>query len=525
MIPALLVSEPTSGQEVEFAIMSREATLAVPSIAEARRHYDSLGEFDFVVPGGGHGAAAVCRALLERGFTVAAVANPIDEGGHSARIRWALYRHLGYWPIIPGDTMNLLGGGLADPAIYSVTNSRLPKDLGDLTAGEVFGQAVDEAIAASPEVSEALEEFKRFMVGIGAAAQEDLIATGLASLPGASLQNVLHAAVMVHAGAYRKGLRAIDEGAYLCGSYLLERAMGGMPRGLMIPMSFDKVTLVTEHAGGRKVVGGINRVLLAKGDGPNGLEYGEMVPSSMLPNAPEEAAEQEASKLSGAKVVDWHSAEVEHGPLGEPFNNDWVFKEVRRYAPRMNPFLGEIMRRLRKGGGVVIPPGNAHESTYTFFLLSGLWEELQAARRRGVRVTLVCNPHNLLLTAGYTVADYLRSIEQAATFALAGRKVKAEEMIDRVVVNDPSTASEKAQRMMRGEGIPAVVKQELLHRTPCGPVTVTPEEVRDLEARGLEVVHRPMLEVQTVSIRGIETEAVSYEKEKVLEAVLAPGVR
>ena len=137
---------------------------------------------------------------------------------------------------------------------------------------------------------------------------------------------------------------------------------------------------------------------------------------------------------------------------------------------------------------------------------------------------LICNPHNLLLTAGYTVADYLRSIEQAMAFARGGRAVMAEEIIDRVVVNDPSPASEKAQQMMRGEGIPPVVKQELLHRTPCGPVTVTPQEVERLTARGLALVHRPMLEVRTVSIRGIETEAVSYQKEKLLDAILAPCV-
>jgi hypothetical protein len=502
--------------------MSGEATLAVPTIAEARRHYDSLGEFDFVVPGGGHGAAAVCRALLERGSAVAAIANPIDEGGHSAKIRWDLYRHLGYWPIIPGDTMNLLGGGLCDPAVYSITNSRLPKDLGDKRAEVVFGEAVDRAIAGRPEAKATLGEFRRFMLAIGAAAQEELIGAGLASLPGASVQNLLHAAVMTHAGAYREGLQAIDEDAYLCGSYLLEREMKAMARGLCAPMSLDKVTLVTKHAGGRKVVGGVNRVLLAKGNGPNGLQYGEMVPSSMLPNAPEESAEQEQQKLASAKVLDWYAAEVEHGPLSEPFNNDWVFREVRPYAPRINPFAVEVMRRLKKGGGIIIPPGNAHESTYTFFLLSGLWEELQAARRRGVRVTLVCNPVNLLLTAGYTVADYLRSIEQAAMFATGGRAVKVEEMVDRVVVNDPSPASEKARQMMRGEGIPPAVKQELLHRTPCGAVTVTPGEVKELEGRGMEVVHRPMLEVQTVSIRGIETEAVSYQKERLLDAMLAP---
>lgn len=497
-------------------------TLAIPAIDEVRAHYQSLGEFDFVVPGGGHGAAAAARALLDQGHTVAAVANPIDEGGHSARIRWDLYRHLGYWPIIPGDTMNLLGGGLADPAIYAVTNNRLPKDLGDKTAEAAFAEAVDAAIAAHPEAKDTLEEFKGFMCAAGAVVDRELVAQGLASLPRASVQNLIHAAVMIHAGAYRKGLQAIDQDAYLCGSRLLERVMKASPRGIVIPMSFDKVTLVTKHAGGRKVVGGINRVLLAKGDGPNGLEYGDMVPNFMLPEAPEESPEAEAEKLAAAKVVDWYSAEVEHGPLDEPFNNDWVFKEVRPRAPRVNPVLVEMLRRLKPGGGIVIPPGNAHESTYTFFLLSGLWEELQAARERGVRVTLVCNPHNLLLTAGYRVADYLRAVEQAVSFARGGVCARAEEFIDRVVVNDPSAASEKAQQMMRGEGIPAVVKQELLHRTPCGAVTLTPEEKAELEARGLEVWFRPMLEVRTVAIRGIETEAVSYRPESLIEAILAP---
>ncbi len=498
------------------------SAFAVPAIDEVRAHYQSFGEFDFVVPGGGHGAAAVTRALLNQGYTVAAVANPIDEGGHSARIRWDLYRYLGYWPIIPGDTMNLLGGGLADPAVYSVTNSRLPKDLGDKTAESAFTDLVEAAVSAHPEARSTLEGFKEFMAAAGAAVDRELVARGLASLPRASVQNLLHAAVMMHAGAYRKGLQAIDQDAYLCGSRLLERAMKASPRGIVIPMSFDKVTLVTKHAGGRKVVGGINRVLLAKGNGPNGLEYGDMVPNFMLPDAPEESPEAEAAKLAAAKVVDWYSAEVEHGPLDQPFNNDWVFKEVRPRAPRVNPFLVDVLRRLKPEGGIVIPPGNAHESTYTFFLLAGLWDELQAARERGARVTLVCNPHNLLLTAGYRVADYLRSIEQAVSFARDGAAVRAEDLIDRVVVNDPSTASEKAQQMMRGEGIPPEVKQELLHRTPCGAVTLTPEEKAELETRGLEVWHRPMLEVRTVAIRGIETEAVSYRAESLTEAILAP---
>lgn len=498
--------------------MSATKPFSIPSIEEVRRHYGALGDLDAIVPGGGHGAAAVCRALLEKGHTVAGVANPIDEGGHSARIRWDLYRSLGYWPIIPGDTMNLLGGGFCHPAIYSVTNSRLPKDLGDKTAEMVFGEAVDRADAGGR-----LAEFKSFMTAVGAEIQRGLVETGLVALPGASLQNVLHVGVMVRVGAYRKGLQAIDQDAYLCGSHLLERAMQATARGLVLTMTYDKVTLVTKHAGGRKVVGGINRVLLAKGKGPNGLEYGDMVPNSMLPAAPEESPEEEARKLGSAKVVDWYPAEVEHGPLGEPFNNDWVFKEVRPFTPHINPFLVELIRRLKPTGSIIIPPGNAHESTYTFFVMSGLWEELQAAKSRGVRVTLVCNPVNLLLTAGYTVEDYLRSIEQAVKFATGGKDIKAQEVIGRLVINDPSTASARVQKMMRGEDIPPVVKQELLHRTPCGPVTVSPDEVRQLEGRGIEVIHKPMLEVQTVSIRGIETEAVSYEKEKLLDAVLAPS--
>jgi hypothetical protein len=502
---------------------SASEALAVPLIEQVRAHYAGLGAFDFVVPGGGHGAAAVCRALLDRGHIVCGVANPIDEGGHSARIRWDLYRHFGHWPIIPGDTMNLLGGGFCDPAIYSVTNSRLPRDVADKTADVVFGEAVDRALAAHADARAILEPFRAFMASIGAAVQAELVEPGLVSLPGASLQNVLHAGAMVHAGAYRKGLQAIDEDAYLCGSFLLERAMQADPHGLVIPMSLEKCTLVTKHAGGRAVVGGINRVLLARGDGPNGLEYGDMVPNSVLPAAPEESPEQEARKLAAAKVVDWYPAEVHHGPLAEPFNNDWVFTEIRQFHPAINPFLVEVMRRLKPGGAIIIPPGNAHESTYTFFVMKGVWQELQAAKRRKVRVTLVLNPLNLLLTAGYTVAGYLRSVEQAVRHATGDQSIKIEHIIERLVVNDPSTASEKAQKMMRGEDIPAVVKQELLHRTPCGPVTISAEERRQLEARGIEVIHRPMLEVQTVSIRGIETEAVSYQPDLLLDAILAPA--
>jgi hypothetical protein len=500
--------------------MSAASGLSVPSAEQARAEYASRGQFDFVVPGGGHGAASVCRALLEEGHTVAGVANPIDEGGHSARIRWDLYRHFGYWPIIPGDTMNLLGGGLAHPAVYSVTNSRLPKDLGDKPAFVAFAEAVDGAVEKRPASDRpVLEDFKRFLTEMGAAIQRDLVVPGLASLPGASLQNVLHAGVMVHVKAYRKGIPALDEDKYLSGSYLLEREMKADRRGLVVPMTFDKITLVTKHAGGRTVVGGINRVLLARGDGPNGLEYGDMVPSFMLPDASPESPEAEAKKLSDAKVVNWYPAEVEHGPTTEPFNNDWVFKEVRPFTPRINPFLAEILRSLKPGGSIVIPPGNAHESTYTFFIMSGLWEELQAAKSRGVRVTLVCNPVNLLLTAGYTVEEYLQAIEQAISRA-AGRQIAAEQVIDRVVVNDPSDTSEKVQRMMRGEGIPREVKQVLLHRTPTGPVTVTADDVARLESRGLEVVQKPMLSVETVSIRGIESEAISYEKQKLLEAIV-----
>ncbi len=499
--------------------MSAASGLSVPSTEEARKEYVSRGDFDFVVPGGGHGAAAVCRALVEEGYTVAGVANPVDEGGHSARIRWDLYRHLGYWPIIPGDTMNLLGGGFAHPAIYSVTNSRLPKDLADTPADVAFAEAADAAIEKLPASDRpALEDFRSFLTEMGAAIQRELIGSGITSLPGASLQNILHAGVMVHAGAYRKGIPVLDQDKYLCGSHLLEREMKATERGLVVPMTFDKITLVTKHAGGRTVVGGINRVLLARGDGPNGLEYGDMVPNSMLPDAPPESSEEEKKKLAAAKVVDWYPAEVEHGPVIEPFNNDWVFKEIRPLTPRINPFLVEVIRRLKPGGSIVIPPGNAHESTYTFFIMSGLWEELQAARSRGARVTLVCNPVNLLLTAGYTVEDYLQAIEQAITRA-AGTKIKAEQVIDRVVVNDPAATSEKVRKMMQGEGIPREVKQVLLHRTPTGPVVVTPDDIARLQSRGLEVIQKPMLSVETISIRGIETEAISYAKEKLLDAI------
>jgi hypothetical protein len=261
-------------------------------------------------------------------------------------------------------------------------------------------------------------------------------------------------------------------------------------------------------------------VLLAKGAGENGLEYGDLVPNAMLPSAVPESPEKEADKLRAASVVDWYAAEVEHGPLSESFNNDWVFKEIRPVRPKVNPRLVQVMRALKPGGAVVIPPGNSHESTYPFFLMEGVLEELQAAKARGVRVIVVCNPVNLLLTAGYTVTDYLRSIAQALRQATGGRDIAVQEVMDRVVVNDPSGASESVQRMMRGEGIPPEVKQELLHRTPTGPVVATPEEVAALEKRGVEVVQKGMLEVQRVSIRGIETEAVSYQTGKLVEALL-----
>lgn len=494
--------------------------LSVPSAEEVRREYRSRGGCDFICPGGGHGAAAVCAALLSKGYSVAGVANPIDEGGHSARVRWDLYRYLGYWPVIPGDSVNLLGGGFAHPALYTVANSRLPKDTGGRSAPSLFLEVLEAAAPGRPESDRAvLDEFTPFLTQIGESVQRQLIDPGITTLSGASLQNLLHVGVMTHVGAYRKGLRSIDEDQYLRGSYLLERAMKADPRGLVLPMSLDKVTLVTKHAGGRTVVGGINRVLLAKGDGPNGLAYGEMVPNFMLPDAPPESKEAEAQKLAAASVIDWYPAEVEHGPTTQPFDNDWVFKEIRPLSPRVNPFLIELLRTLKPNGAIVIPPGNAHESTYAFFILAGLWEELQAAKARGVRVILICNPVNLLLTAGYTVDDYLRSIEQALRHT-TGRDIAAEEVFDRVIVNDPSDTSDKVQAMMRGQGIPLEVKQVLLHRTPTGPVTVSDGDLARLRARGMEVVQKAMLAVETVSIRGLETEAISYEREKLIEAML-----
>ncbi|MGA2434776.1 MAG: 2-phospho-L-lactate transferase CofD family protein [Bryobacteraceae bacterium] len=490
----------------------------IPTLDETRERYTALGQYDFVVPGGGHGAASVCRALLDRDYTVAGVANPIDEGGHSAGIRWDMRRYLGYWPVIPGDTMNLLGGGFAHPALYAVVNSRLPKETGGRKAPELFSAAVD-AVAAKRPASDrpVLEAFQRFLSAIGEAVQEELVEPGLVKLPGASLQNVLHVGTMVHAGAYRKGLEAVDEDRYLCGSWLLEREMLAASKGRVIPMSFDKVTLVTQHAGGRKVVGGINRLLLARG--PDGaLEYGGMVPNFMLPDAPPESAEEELRKLKAAKVVDWYAAEVVHGPADQNFNDDWVFQEVRPVTPRVNPELVRVLRSIKPGGSIVIPPGNAHESTYTFFVLGGLWEELQAAKARGVRVVLVCNPVNLLLTAGYSVEDYLGAIEQALGRA-SGHKLRAAEIIDRVVVNDPSACSEKVQRVMRGEGVPREVKQVLLHRTPTGPICLSKDEKSRLEGQGIEVVERAMLSVETISIRGIETEAISYSKNMLVDAI------
>jgi 2-phospho-L-lactate transferase/gluconeogenesis factor (CofD/UPF0052 family) len=492
-----------------------------PTVPEVEAHYARLKGIDYVVPGGGHGAAAVCRPLLARGRRVAGVANPIDEGGHSARLRWALYQRLGYWTIIPGDTMNLLGGGFANQAVYAVTNTRLPKDLGDTPADEVFVGAVESALAkAAPADRPALEAFREFVRVVGKTAQEQLVAPGLASLAGASFQNVLHAATMLHAQAYREGRDAIDEDQYLVGSYLLERAMGVPEQGRVLPMSFTKVTLVTEHAGGRKVVGGINRVLLAKGCACGHLYYNDLVPASMIAGAEPETEEEERAKLAAAKVVDWYAADVYHGPITEPFNNDWIFGEVRPLCPPMNPRLAAVLRALGSGGMLVIPPGNCHESTYTFFLLAGVLDEIMAARQRGARVVLVCNPVNLLFSAGYTVRDYLRSVEQALRQS-CGREVPVREVLDRVIINDPTTAPESVQRMMRGEGIDPVVKQELLHRTPAGPVTVDREELAALEAEGIEVVHRDMLEIQPISIRGIQTEAVSYHPEKLTEALLA----
>jgi hypothetical protein len=135
-------------------------------------------------------------------------------------------------------------------------------------------------------------------------------------------------------------------------------------------------------------------------------------------------------------------------------------------------------------------------------------------------VTLVCNPVNLLLTAGYTVEDYLVSVEQAIRRAAGDEAIAAEKVIDRIVVNDPADTSEKVQRMMRGEDIPREVKQVLLHRTPTGPVTLSAEEMGRLESRGIEVIKRSMLSVETVSIRGIDTEAISYERGKLIETII-----
>ena len=36
----------------------------------------------------------------------------------------------------------------------------------------------------------------------------------------------------------------------------------------------------------------------------------------------------------------------------------------------------------------------------------------------------------------------------------------------------------------------------------------------------MEVVQKAMLSVETVSIRGIETEAISYEREELIEAII-----
>ena len=59
--------------------------------------------------------------------------------------------------------------------------------------------------------------------------------------------------------------------------------------------------------------------------------------------------------------------------------------------------------------------------------------------------------------------------------------MRIEEVVDTVIVNDPSGASESVQRMMRGEGLPPEVKRELLHRTPTGPVITSPEEILALK--------------------------------------------
>ncbi len=58
-----------------------------------------------------------------------------------------------------------------------------------------------------------------------------------------------------------------------------------------------------------------------------------------------------------------------------------------------------------------------------------------------------------------------------------------------------------------------------LHRTPTGPVSVCAEEIRDFEARGIEVVVTDMLEIQKISIRGLETDSVSYARHKLVEAI------
>ncbi len=97
--------------------------------------------------------------------------------------------------------------------------------------------------------------------------------------------------------------------------------------------------------------------------------------------------------------------------------------------------------------------------------------------------------------------------------------MRIEEVLDRVVVNDPSRESDRVQRMMQGEGLAPEVKRELLHRTPTGPVTISPEERASLEVRGLEVIEKPLLEVQTVSIRGLETDTISYQRDLLVEAL------
>ncbi len=468
----------------------------------------------FVI-GGGHGSGVIIRVLKDMNLWAVTGANVRDEGGHSFELSQELNSLLDIWPVMMGDQMNGLLGGFASPGKRQVLNRRICSDVEDdfdiskLSVEQevirVFQETIkhpdvpDENLCNNPDFI----QFAVFLLTVAREIDENWVRPGHVDVRDASLQNLIHAGVMYMVGAYRK--ENIDPRLYLVGSHLLEKALGiEAPYPInLVPASFRRNRLMTLHANGKEMIGGINELT-----NRNPAIRREMMRDEYA--CEENNSCETTMPLSETSVacdsprIDIHQEMMRLDPNKVRVIQTRLEDDFEAANEQFLNYINETE------GMVIIAPGNFHESILPNLLTDRVVTNFIRARERNVPVVFVMNIVNLAFDWGYEARDYIEAIEDVASHT-TGRQVVVEEMISHILVNKPTV---ELQNFLEDNSEPP-------HRIPRGVVCLSDEGYKQhLMDRGINVIEAEFEEIIEQKQRGAIIRTPRHSSSK-LKAVLA----